>query len=264
MQDLIVTLVQTELVWENAQANHIHFEEILKPLYGKQDLIILPEMFTSGFTMNPAAVAENSDGPTLAWMKKTATESNSVICGSLVIEEEGQYFNRLYWVNPDGTFQYYNKRHLFRMAGEHKCYSGGDRKIFPEIKGWKILPLICYDLRFPVWSRNQFNNNSYDYDLLIYVANWPSVRIHAWSKLLLARALENISYVAGVNRMGKDGQGIEYNGESALVSPKGFVLSHFENEKASVETFILSVEELKNLRTTFPVGMDADRFEIHL
>ncbi|MFH0892854.1 MAG: amidohydrolase [Bacteroidota bacterium] len=262
MQDLTISLVQTELAWENVRANHSHFENILQPLCDKQDLVILPEMFTTGFTMNPAAVAEKMNGITFTWMQTQAQKLNSVLCGSIVIEENGKYFNRLLWVNPDSTFHFYDKRHLFRMAGEHKCYSDGKKKIFPEIKGWKILPLICYDLRFPVWSRNCFKNNAYDYDLLIYVANWPSVRVHAWSKLLLARALENISYVAGVNRVGHDGQGFEYNGESALVSPKGFVFSTFESGKASVETHSLSCEELKNLRTTFPVGLDADSFEI--
>ena len=262
MQDLTLTLVQDTLAWEDPQANRAHFEKVLTDLPGRQDLILLPEMFSTGFTMNPASVAEKSDGPTFRWMQQQAQKTNSVLCGSLVIEEEGRYYNRLFWVHPDGSHQKYDKRHLFRMAGEHKCYSDGKKKIFPEIKGWKILPLICYDLRFPVWSRNCFKNNAYDYDLLIYVANWPSVRVHAWSKLLLARALENISYVAGVNRVGHDGQGIEYNGESALVSPKGFVLSNFESGKASVETHTLSSEELKNLRTTFPVGLDADSFEI--
>ena len=194
-----VAIIQTALIWENPNANRIQFEEKIRGIEQNVDLIVLPEMFSTGFTMNPETVAETMNGETISWMQTLAKHKNSAITGSLVIVENGKYYNRLVFVLPSGEIKHYDKRHLFSLAGEEKVYTKGKTKLIIEYKGFKICPLICYDLRFPVFSRNVE-----DYDVLLYVANWPKPRINAWNALLKARAIENMCYVVGVNRIGED------------------------------------------------------------
>lgn len=258
MKPLRITPVQTSLSWESADQNLSHFAKLLSSVRkGSTDLILLPEMFTTGFTMNTRAVAEKMDGKTVAWMHQTAKEKNAVICGSVVIEERGNYYNRLIWVQPDGKILHYDKRHLFRMAKEHLTYSPGKKKLIVELKGWRVCPLVCYDLRFPVWSRN-----TGDYDLLLYVANWPERRRFAWSQLLIARAIENQCYVAGLNRVGVDGKEITYTGDSVVLDPFGEKISKLKPSKTQIETVKLDPKVLLNARKNFPVMMDSDRFRI--
>ena len=257
MQDLSITFIQSDLHWENPAANLAMFEEKIWQIKNPTDLIILPEMFTTGFTMNAANVAEHMNMNAFKWMKQMAAQTKAVVTGSVIIKEKDQYYNRLIWMQPDGNFVVYDKRHLFRMAEENQVYTGGNSKVICELKGWKILPLVCYDLRFPVWSRNKNN----EYDLLIYVANWPEARRLPWNTLLQARAIENLSYVAGVNRVGEDGKGISYSGDSTVISPKGEILYH-SKDKEEIHTQILNLEALKNFREKFPAYLDADEFEI--
>ena len=258
MADLKLTLVQTSLLWEKPEANRNHFDLVLKNFKkGSSNLILLPEMFTTGFTMNAEGVAEKMDGPTVAWMAALAAKKNAVVCGSLVISEKKKYFNRLIWMQPDGKYSFYDKRHLFRMVGEHNIYSSGTKRLVVELQGWNICPLVCYDLRFPVWSRS----NS-DYDLMIYIANWPKQRSFAWSQLLVARAIENQCYVAGLNRIGRDGKHNEYSGDSVVLDAYGQKISSTKPTNSSVETVVLSLKKLNDFRKAFPVFMDADKFKI--
>ncbi len=258
-KDLKVTIVQTTLVWEDIHVNLVAFSEKLDIIgQSETDLIVLPEMFNTGFTMHASHVAETMNGKTMEWMAKLAALKNCVITGSLVIKDGGNYYNRLIWMRPDGTSEFYNKRHTFRMAEENKTYTAGNKKLIVELEGgWRICPLVCYDLRFPVWSRN-----TGDYDCLIYVANWPDRRIHAWSSLLVARAIENQAYLVGVNRIGRDGKDIEYTGYSTVLNPKGEPISGTKPNTESVETISLSYTELENFRKDFPVALDADKFRI--
>ena len=207
-----VALIQSSLFWENPIANRNHFGEKINAIFEEVDLIVLPEMFATGFTMNPEIVSETMEGETIQWMQSLAKAKNSAITGSLVIKENNNFYNRLVFVFPSGEIQFYDKRHLFTLAGEDEIYTAGRNKLIIEYKGWKICPLICYDLRFPVFSRNTEN-----YDLLIYVANWPKVRINAWDALLKARAIENMCYTIGVNRIGEDDNGFQYNGHSQVI-----------------------------------------------
>lgn len=258
MADLKLTLVQTSLLWEKPEANRNHFDLVLKSFKkGSSNLIVLPEMFTTGFTMNAEGVAEKMDGPTVAWMAALAAKKNAVVCGSLVISEKKKYFNRLIWMQPDGKYSFYDKRHLFRMAGEHNIYASGTKKLEVELQGWNICPLICYDLRFPVWSRSNG-----DFDLMIYIANWPKQRSFAWNQLLVARAIENQCYVAGLNRIGRDGKQNEYSGDSVVLDAYGQKISSTKPTNSSVETVVLSLKKLKDFRKSFPVFMDADKFKI--
>ena len=258
MKNLKITILQTSLHWEDIEKNLAGiYDKLAVVKKSETDLIVLPEMFTTGFTMNASAIAETMDGTAVRFLKKTAKEKNAVITGSVVIMENGNYFNRLLWVQPDGNVQSYDKRHLFRMANEQEKYTAGlERKIF-EINGWKICPLICYDLRFPVWSRN-----NEEIDLLFYVANWPSRRRYAWKQLLIARAIENQCYVAGVNRVGIDGNDVAYAGESVVLDALGDKMSTFKPNIASVETIILDYNKLNDYRKQFPVMLDADQFKI--
>ncbi|HEY6160245.1 MAG TPA: amidohydrolase [Bacteroidia bacterium] len=272
MSDLKITIIQSFLEWENIPGNLKMFSHKIAMMKNETDLIILPEMFSTGFTMNTHKVGEAMSGKAVEWMKKTAKERNCVITGSVVIEEKGKFYNRLVWMRPDGSFETYNKRHLFRYANEQEHYTPGDKKLIVELKGWKICPLICYDLRFPVWSRNKSRAGipapkgevevALDYDLLIYVANWPERRNHPWKTLLLARAMENQCYVAGVNRVGNDGNDIYHSGDSAVINYRGEVLSKTKSKEEGVETVALSYSELLEFRQTFPAWMDADDFTI--
>lgn len=259
MQDLKVTLIQTPLHWHSKEANLAMLEEKIWQIEDKTDLIILPEMFNSGFTMKAEEVAEPMNFTTFKWMKQMAAQTGAVIIGSFVVKEEKNFFNRLIWMQPDGQWDSYDKRHLFRMAGEHEHYSAGSKKIVKELKGWKICPLVCYDLRFPVWSRNSAKGN---YDVLLYVANWPAARVNAWDALLKARAIENLSYSIGVNRIGEDGNNIPYNGHSGVNDGKGNELA-FLGEQEAIHTITLSHSDLKEFREKFPANLDADDFTIH-
>ena len=259
MNDLKVTLVQTYLNWEHVEENLKHFSTVLDKITEQTDLIVLPEMFTTGFTMKPEVLAEEHGGKGLQWMQQKAKEKNCVITGSISVKEKEYYYNRLYWVKPDGTYQFYNKRHLFRMGNEQQHYTQGDEKIIVELKGWKICPLVCYDLRFPVWSRNTKENQ---YDLLIYVANWPQLRSYPWKQLLIARAIENQCYTIGVNRVGRDGNLFEHSGDSCALNPKGECISAIHPNEDKVETVTLNYQYLDDFRKLFPVMMDSDRFNL--
>ncbi|PSL09798.1 putative amidohydrolase [Marinobacterium halophilum] len=256
MQNLRISLVQTHLDWQQPDANRERLTALLAPLEGQTDLIVLPEMFTTGFTMSPNEVAEPMQGPTLAWMQAQARLLGAAICGSVVIEDAG-YRNRLLFVTPEGEVEYYDKHHLFRMANEHEYYAAGTRRSIIEYKGWRILPQVCYDLRFPVWCRNRD-----DYDVLLCVANWPSPRRMPWRTLLLARAIENQCYVVGVNRVGEDGKGLEYSGDSLLVDFKGQALLDGPAREPFIKTGLLNGEDLKQFRHNFPVWQDADAFTL--
>ncbi len=257
MRDLNISLVQTELVWQNARENRARLTDQLESLEPKQsDLVVLPEMFASGFTMEPEHVAEGMTGDTMEWLARQASRLEAVVTGSLVIESDNRYFNRLLWMTPDGLAGHYDKRHLFRMAGEQDHYhSGKARRIF-TLDDWRICPLICYDLRFPVFSRGID-----EFDLLIYVANWPAARASAWNTLLPARAVENLCYSAGVNRVGQDGRGIDYAGDSGVWNYLGNALVA-SSSKETVFSVTLSGEKLLRYRKKFPAHLDADRFHL--
>jgi omega-amidase len=265
-RNITVAAVQTMLHWEDREANLRQFDILLDAVERNTDLIILPEMFTTGFSMHAAKLAEAANGPTLEWMRAKAAKYNSVITGTYIAEENGNYFNRLLWVRPDGTFEQYDKRHLFRMVGEDKVFAAGEKKLIVDLHGWKVCPMVCYDLRFPVWSRNRWDKQDNelvaDYDLLIYVANWPERRSHPWKTLLMARAMENISYVVGLNRIGNDGNFIFHSGDSAIVDFKGEHLKSAIFAKEDIISATLSWQSLAEFRTAFPAGMDADAFSL--
>jgi omega-amidase len=259
---LRVTLVQADLAWHDARANRRNFERTLAPLAGQTDLIVLPEMFTTGFTMAAQVVAEPARGPTIEWLRETAGRLNAVITGSIVTQESGSYFNRLIWMRPDGSHESYDKRHLFRMAHEDRHYSAGTYRLTVELNGWIICPLVCYDLRFPVWSRNSIGSDA-SYDVLLYVANWPERRRHAWQTLLKARAIENLCYCIGVNRVGKDGNDVDYSGDSAAIDFLGQPMTE-PSESEFVATVSLDRTALDAFRNKFPAHLDADDFELHV
>ncbi|MBC8045984.1 MAG: amidohydrolase [Fimbriimonadaceae bacterium] len=265
MQDLTITLVQANLIWENAKQNLLHFDALIKDA-SETDLIILPEMFSTGFSMKNETLAERMQGNSVAWMKQIAQTKNCVITGSLIIEDNSKFYNRLIWMQPDGEYFFYDKRHLFSLAGEEKFYTAGEKRIFPEIDSWKMLPLICYDLRFPIWSRQSSpytEMGNHPYDVLIFTANWPEKRISAWKQLLIARAIENQCYVIGVNRVGNDGNDIYYNGCSCVIDPMGSILFEGLNEEC-VKTISLSKQHLTDIRNKFKFLNDRDEYEIRL
>jgi len=253
--NLHVTLVQSDLNWENIPVNLEMFTRKLRTV-SKTDLIILPEMFSTGFSMNTEKLAEEMSGTAVEWMKKTTAEKKCAVCGSIMIQERNEFFNRLVWMPANGEYKVYDKRHLFSLSNEPETYTAGKEKLLVELNGWKICPLVCYDLRFPVWSRN---TKSDSYDLLIYVANWPERRNYAWKSLLVARAIENQSYVAGLNRMGNDGNGIYHSGDSMVIDAMGKILYHVENRE-DVFTIELSAEALNDTRKNLPFLKDADDF----
>ncbi len=254
MQDLKVTLIQSALFWEDIEANLAMFDARIDALQTPGDLIILPEMFSTGFSMRPQKLAESMNGRAVTWIRQKATSREVAITGSIMIREDGSYYNRLIWAEPGGGLATYDKKHLFRYAGEHKVYSPGNRLLTVSLKGWKIRPFICYDLRFPLWTRN-FDNA---YDLAIFVANWPERRSAHWRCLLVARAIENQAYVIGVNRIGDDGNGYYHSGDSAVIDPAGktvFTMSHAPCSK----TVPLSASAVTAYRSGFPAWQDADR-----
>lgn len=251
-----MAIIQSSLFWENPKANRNNFEEKINAIAEAIDLIVLPEMFTSGFTMNPSTVAETMQGETITWLKHFAKAKNIAITGSLVIKENDNFYNRLVFVFPSGEIQFYDKRHLFTLAGEEKKYTAGKEKLIIDYLGWKICPLICYDLRFPVFSRN-----TEEYDVLLYVANWPKVRINAWDALLKARAIENISYTIGVNRVGIDNDKLEYNGHSQIIDFSGdYILEPQENDSIYYTT--LHKNNLLEFREKFGFLNDRDDFTV--
>ena len=253
-----ITSIQTDIYWENIDGNLNQLTKIFKTL-PSSDLVILPEMFTTGFTMNAHRVAEKKEDKTLSWMKKMSNNYGVMIIGSIPVMEKERYYNRLFVVNNDQT-EYYDKRHLFSMANEDQTYSSGNSSIVIDYKGWKIMPLICYDLRFPVWSRNHFKDKNYKYDILIYVANWPAKRSSAWVDLLKARAIENSCYTFGVNRVGTDGNQVHYDGRSRTFDFLGNRMDHFESDKAMIDQTICEKSKLTEFRKKFPVLQDADHF----
>lgn len=255
--NLSISIIQTKLLWEDKEGNLEHFQGKIERIDTATDIIILPEMFTTGFLMNPKPFAEKMTGQTVSWMKEMAQKSAAAIAGSIIIEEDGKYLNRFLFVKPDGGLQYYDKRHLFAMAGENKFYKQGTANTIINYKGWKIMPQICYDLRFPVWSRN---TNAYD--LLIYVANWPEKRIAHWDALLKARAIENQAFVVGVNRIGKDDNNYQYSGNSAVYSPLGEQFSKTKPNEDTVENISLNREFVQNTRKSLPFLSDKDIFQI--
>lgn len=253
---LTFTLIQTNLFWEDKKANLLMLEHKILSIKEKTQIVVLPEMFSTGFSMQPKLFAEKMDGETIDWMKRIASSKKIILTGSVIIEENENYFNRLIWMMPNGQMGYYDKRHCFAYGGEDKCYTPGKTKTIAQVNGWKINLQICYDLRFPVWSRQQKNNM---FDAIIYVANWPMKRNHAWKSLLVARAIENQCYVIGVNRVGKDGNEIEHSGDSMIVNPLGEILYYKENVD-DIFTVTLNKQTLDEIRNQFPFWKDADDF----
>jgi omega-amidase len=256
MSTLRVSLIQQPLEWQNPEANRKHFEQLLEPLGGKTDLIVLPEMFPTGFSMDAPKLAEPVAGPTSKWLRGLSRSLGAAVTGSLITVDNGHYYNRMLWVTPDAEPLHYDKRHLFRMANEHNHYTPGSSALRVEWRGFRICPLVCYDLRFPVFARRRAD---LDYDVLVYAANWPAARQHAWVTLLKARAIENQCFVVGVNRTGKDGKDIEYAGGSAAHDFLGQPLVELGAE-AKVATATLDGEALRAFRARFPAHLDADRF----
>jgi len=258
MSTLTFTLIQTKLFWEDAAANRKMFEDKINSIQQKTEIVILPEMFSTGFSMQPEKYAETMEGETVAWMKHIASNKKIILTGSLMINEEEQYYNRLIWMLPNGSYGCYDKRHLFAHGDEHNHYKPGNKRLIASAKGWKINLQVCYDLRFPVWARQTDNQ---EYDVLVYVANWPERRSHAWKTLLQARAIENQCYVIGVNRVGDDGNQIHYSGESMAIDPLGEVL-YTKKEVEDIFTVSLNKEQLDCVRQKLPFWKDADRFMI--
>lgn len=257
-EKLRIAVIQVDLAWENILKNLDIFSEKLEQIQENVDLLILPEMFSTGFSMNAEELAETPGGPAFQWMQKTAKERNSAVTGSVIVEDKGNYYNRLYFIFPDGTYRTYDKRHTFTLAKEDETYTAGNERLIVEFKGWKICPLICYDLRFPVWSRN-----TEDYDLLLYVANWPETRIHAWDVLLQARAIENMSWCVGVNRTGKDGNNYQYNGHTAVYDCLGKSLFNTGREIEFTEVVTLDKASLLETRAKLKFLQDRDKFTIN-
>ncbi|GGB10903.1 nitrilase family protein [Puia dinghuensis] len=274
---LTITTIQPDLIWEDKAANLRRLETQILSIPGSTELVVLPEMFSTGFSMKPEVLAEPMSGATVNWMREIAARRKIILTGSLIIEEEGRYFNRLIWMLPNGQYGYYDKRHRFAYAGENGHYTAGCKRLVASVKGWRVLLLVCYDLRFPVWSRQTPQEPedylepatdpaapgeaALEYDLIIYVANWPESRSLAWKTLLQARAIENQSFVVGVNRVGDDGNSIYHSGDSMVVGPLGELLYHGV-AKEEVHTVTLEKDALEEVRKRFPFWRDADNFSI--
>jgi omega-amidase len=264
MNNLRISLVQGATRWHDPAGNREYYGDLIAPLRGISDLVLLPETFTSGFSNDAIGDAETMDGPTVTWLRDQAVRLGAAVCGSVQLRVGDAVFNRLLWVTPDGGLRHYDKRHLFRYAREHERYAPGRERLTVEWKGWRICPQVCYDLRFPVFSRNRYDverAGQLDYDLLLYVANWPSARAYAWKTLLRARAIENLCYVAGLNRVGSDGNGIHYAGDSAVIDFLGHPASECTDEEVVVTTTLLA-DELATHRERFPAMLDADAFTL--
>ncbi len=255
-ESLFITLIQPDIVWEDKESNLAHYAAMIESITGTREIVVLPEMFSTGFSMSPERLAEDMDGPTVSWMRDIARKHRIILAGSLIIEHEGHYYNRIVWMQPDGNFSTYDKRHLFGYAGEDDSYTAGSRKLIVQVKGWRICPLICYDLRFPVWSRYAAGC---EHDVLLYVANWPQRRALAWKTLLQARAIENQAYCIGVNRVGEDGNGHLYPGASSAFDPSGSLLWQGDGGETA-HTIALSRKTLDETRNQLPFLKDADKF----
>ena len=253
-----ITLVQTDIAWENKKANYSKYESLLKDLTGKTDVVVLPEMFNTGFSMACDQLAESMDGDTMRWMREISSDGGFGVIGSFIAVDNGNYYNRLVFIKPDGDYCTYDKGHLFRMEKENTFYTKGSRPVIDSFREWHFSLQVCYDLRFPVWSRNVNNK----YDILVYIANWPKSRRNVWNTLLLARAIENQCFVVGVNRIGRDRNGIDYCGDSVIIDPLGRVVAHTTQDKEEVITHNISLDELKLFREKFPVWIDADKFNL--
>lgn len=256
IKDITVSTIQTSVKWEDPNFNKGYLYELVEEI-DETDLIIFPEMFSTGFTMNAVKVAESMEGPTMQWMHSVAQLKNAVTTGSIVIKENKDYYNRLIWMCPDGKYQYYDKRHLFSFANEHDHYTRGNSRLIVDLMGWKICPLICYDLRFPVWSRNDCR-----YDLLIYVANWPEKRIQDWDRLLHARSIENLTYTIGVNIIGFDKNGNSYNGHTSVIAPGEKGLVYCRDNEVAIDTSTLELQYLLDHRKKYSFLNDRDNFDI--
>lgn len=261
-QPINVTIVQAPLEWADRDANLKYFTDQLAGLDQPSDLIVLPEMFATGFVTDHDNISETMDGVVMQWMSKTAKLLKCVITGSIAVSENEEFFNRLVWMRPDGTYEQYDKRHLFRMGNEHHKFSQGTKQLIVDLKGWKIRPMVCYDLRFPVWSKNRLMNDSYEYDMVIYVANWPASRAYIWQSLLQARAIENQAYCIGVNRIGDDGKGIPHLGGSVIIDYKGKVITGCSDNEAETLTYHFDYTALDHYREQFKVALDWDEFTI--
>lgn len=263
MSTLTISTIQSNLFWEDKEANLAMFTEKISSLKQKTELVILPEMFSTGFSMNATKLAEKMDGATVDWMRSMSRENRVIITGSVIIEDEGKYFNRMIWMMPNGEYGYYDKRHLFAYSQEDQYYHAGSKRLIASVKGWRLNLQVCYDLRFPVWARQRSGAEAAnpEYDVLVYVANWPARRSHAWKTLLCARAIENQCYVVGVNRVGQDGKEINYSGDSLMINPLGEVLYHMADEE-DIFTITLEREKLEEVRTKFPFLKDGDDFQL--
>ncbi|UEG50831.1 amidohydrolase [Ferruginibacter lapsinanis] len=258
MSSLAVTTIQTNLYWQDKVSNLQMLEQKINSISDKTNIVVLPEMFTTGFSMQPELFAETMEGSTIEWMKMVSRKKNSILTGSLIIKEGEQFFNRLIWMLPNGQYGQYDKRHLFAFGKEDNHYTAGNKRLIASVNGWKINLQVCYDLRFPVWGRQQ---SEAEYDVLIYVANWPNIRSHAWKSLLIARAIENQCYVIGVNRVGNDGNDIYHSGDSMIIDPLGETIYHKADEE-DIFTALLQKEKLEQVRNKFPFGKDADSFKL--
>ncbi len=262
MQNLKIALIQSDLFWEDIQANLNHFDKHLNQIHTKIDLILLPEVFNTGFPVNPEKYAEPINGLSMQWMKKKAIKHQCVIAGSLLLKKSDGFYNTYISMNPDGSFEQYSKRHVFHLGDEADTINPGSERLIVKLKNWKIRPLVCYDLRFPVWSKNTYRAGDFEYDLLIYVANWPASRSYPWKQMLISRAIENQAYVIGVNRVGKDGLGNQYSGDSMLIDAKGKVVHSLNPNQEKISIVELSYSELTSFRNKFNVGPDWDQFTI--
>jgi omega-amidase len=266
MENLNITAIQTTLHWQDHEKNRQHFNSLIQAIENT-DIIVLPEMFSTGFTMQPELCAEIENGESFQWMQRLAMTKQTAIVGSISTKTNDDFFvNRCYFIFPDGTSQFYDKRHLFRMGNEHEHYQSGQRKVIVDYKGWKILLQVCYDLRFPVFAKNIFNktNKTWDYDVILYPANWPERRNYAWSSLLVARAIENQAYVVGLNRVGEDGNQINHSGNSIILNYLGEPLAKADVDQQHVISAALDKTELEDYRTKFPIGLDTDTFQLEL
>jgi omega-amidase len=262
MSSLTFTIIQTDLTWEDRKRNLDNIAQKVKAVKEKTEIVVLPEMFSTGFSMNPSLLAESMDGPTISWMKELAASQRIILTGSIIIKEHENFYNRLIWMLPNGQYGLYDKRHRFAFAGEDEEYAAGSKRLIASVKGWKVNLMVCYDLRFPVWSRQGTTEDLQpEYDVLVYVANWPEKRIHAWKTLLQARAIENQCYVIGVNRVGEDGKHIRYSGDSMVIDPLGEIL-YQKTAEEDIHTITLEKEKLEDIRKKFPFLVDRDSFRL--
>lgn len=262
MPDLHIAFLQCDLRWTDREANLNHIDGFLQQVQPGTDLVLLPETFTTAFPVDPRLYSETPDGPTLLWMRNRAKTLNAVVCGTLLLDIDGCYRNSLVWMRPDGNYELYHKRHPFSIGGEDLLVKKGETPLIVEWKGWRIKPLVCYDLRFPVWARNRYRDGRYDYDFAFYLANFPDSRMVVWNTLLVARAIENQSYVAGVNRVGDDPNGLHYSGASQAVNARGEVLAGLAPYDEGLVHCTLEHEALQRFRTKFPLGPDWDDFSV--